>query len=175
MEFQKTLISLFVMGALSACGNSSDNNSSDDDTGGGGETVNSITATFVDSAIAGLEYQCDTSQGVTNSAGEFTIVEGESCSFSINGFDIGRTDNISATNLIVTPYDTAENAEYAVKIAAILQTIDADGDPSNGIDIGSFNKQIPTGILQLENEEKFIYRICNLTNTVIYRNYKGCI
>ncbi|MCP5077198.1 MAG: hypothetical protein GY951_03975, partial [Psychromonas sp.] len=124
--------------------------------GGGDETPKNITATFIDSAVAGLEYQCDVSTGTTNEDGEFTIVEGESCSFSINGFQIGTTDKITATNLIVTPYDTAENAAEAVKIASILQTIDADGDATNGINIIDFEIEIPSDIFETTDETEFI-------------------
>ena len=154
MKFQQSLISLFVIATLSACGSSS----SSSDATSGAET---ITATFIDSAVAGLNYQCGDLSGTTNTAGEFILVEGEICSFSINGFNIGETDKISATNLIVTPYDTADDAEAAAKIAAILQTIDADGDVSNGLDLVDFDKQIPSGILDSVDELTFIEELAS--------------
>ncbi|MCP4323402.1 MAG: hypothetical protein GY787_16440 [Alteromonadales bacterium] len=141
--FKKNLLTSIIVLSLTACG-------------GGDETPKNITATFIDSAVAGLEYQCDVSTGTTNEDGEFTIVEGESCSFSINGFQIGTTDKITATNLIVTPYDTAENAAEAVKIASILQTIDADGDATNGINIIDFEIEIPSDIFETTDETEFI-------------------
>jgi len=101
-----------------------------------GETT--LEGTFVDSAVAGINYECGDNSGVTDIDGKFDYNLGDSCTFKIGDFSIGSIDNMTVEAPVVTPFDVAVDDEQAIKIASILQTIDADGDPSNGIDITSF-------------------------------------
>ena len=102
---------------------------------GGSDKDKDISATFIDSSVAGLNYICGNNKGVTDSEGKFTVPEGTSCQFELNGFSLGSINNISQETAVVTPYDIAHDEAQAVRIASILQTIDADGNPENGITI----------------------------------------
>jgi len=114
--------------------------------GGGSETptpatpppVSQITKTgvFVDSLVAGISYRTATITGVTNAAGEYDYVEGETVTFSIGGITLGTT--VAAP--VSTPIDLVSGAADAsnpvvINIVRLLITLDDDGDPSNGITI----------------------------------------
>ena len=116
-----------------------------------------LTGRFMDSAVSGLRYVTPSQSGFTNDAGEFPYLAGETVSFYVGDILIGE----AAASETITPFDLAGIAppvtsreirrviaqiqdseratpfERAANIAAFLQTLDADGDPSNG-------QQIPT-------------------------------
>ncbi|MFC3151349.1 choice-of-anchor I family protein [Litoribrevibacter euphylliae] len=93
------------------------------------------TGVFVDSAVGGINYRTATQSGSTNADGEFNYIEGETVTFSIGDIDLPAT---VASNLL-TPLDLADSDnpydEAANNIARLLQTLDSDGDASNGITI----------------------------------------
>jgi len=106
--------------------------------GGGGSSAPvaaTVTGQFIDAAVAGLDYTCSSSGkvGVTDTEGQYTCNEGDSVEFSLGEYVLG---SVTASNGIVTPYTLfPSNEEAAINIAQLLQTIDEDGDPSNGISI----------------------------------------
>ena len=85
---------------------------------------------YVDSAVEGVEYQCGTHSGTTGVDGEFSFEEGEGCRFSIAGVPLREV-----------PADRLEDNviifENNVTTARFLQSIDRDGNVSNGIEISS--------------------------------------
>lgn len=100
------------------------------------------TGVFVDSPVEGIEYQTQSQAGVTNANGEFQYRSGETVVFKIGSLIIGQAN----AKGIVTPIDLVPGADsedspesnpQVVKILQILQTLDSDGDPSNGIAISS--------------------------------------
>lgn len=133
----RTLLAAAVAGAmLAACGGSSDAVSQS----GSGGTAATVTGTFLDSAVEGLEYVAGSSaKAATNANGEFTCKEGETVTFSIGGITIG-----SATcAMTITPQTLAGGANVAVsddKVVnrlMLLQLLDEDNDPSNGIKLAA--------------------------------------
>ncbi len=90
---------------------------------------------FIDSPVVGLDYETDTLTGRTNIGGEFRYEEGESITFSIGDIKLGPT----VARNIVTPLNIAgtnnTNDIEVVNILRLLQTLDDDNDPSNGIEI----------------------------------------
>ena len=129
----KTLgISLAVATVLSMSGCSSDNN--DTTTPPSGEkTVQ--TGTFIDSAVQGIGYSTPTQSGVTDENGSFKYKDGETVTFKIGGIKLGKTKGLST----LTPQELAgvtvvENSK-AQDILILFQTLDADHNASNGIEI----------------------------------------
>lgn len=112
-----------------------------------------ITGQFIDSAVSGLQYDCgDDYNGQTDTEGKFETLEGNKCQFSLNGFDLGSV-TVSSDSLVVTPYSIAVDTTKAVKIAALLQSIDADGNPENGISVEDFDgTQLPSNLLDQEEQ-----------------------
>jgi len=94
-----------------------------------------LTGVFLDSAVAGLSYSTETLSGVTNANGEFQYINGENVTFSIGDLAFPTT-NASET---VTPLDmTSSRSIYddlVVNTIVLLQSLDVDANPSNGITI----------------------------------------
>ncbi|GAA4947323.1 hypothetical protein GCM10023314_20780 [Algibacter agarivorans] len=128
--FKKTLLLLFTFCALIfSC--QSDN---EEDVK---ETPDLITGVFLDSTVENLSYATATQSGTTNSKGEFKYVEGETVTFSIGSLTFPP---VTAAE-IITPMYLANTTEVknntATNVARLLQTLDADGNPENGIVIPS--------------------------------------
>lgn len=105
---------------------------------GGGETsvgssATSITGTFIDSPVEGLKYTCSSSgvKYTTNASGEYTCLNGDDVSFYIENTFIGK---VAAQTVFITPYSLyPTNFNAAVNLARLLQSLDDDSNPSNGI------------------------------------------
>lgn len=96
------------------------------------------TGVFSDSAVGGVAYSTSPGgrTGTTNENGEYDYIEGDSVTFSIGGTSFPP---VTAKGT-VTPLDMGgEGADLdnatVVNILRLLQTLDADGDPENGITV----------------------------------------
>jgi len=131
--------------------------------GGGGSTEGSapteaFTGSFIDSPVEGLRYETLTQSGLTNSLGEFTYLKGESVTFYIGGTQLGVTQGANIVTpfslLGITPLTTeaeistalttnrVNSFDRAINIATLLQTLDIDGDPENGINLGTSHEDL---------------------------------
>lgn len=114
--------------------------------GGGGNKKpdtdsTSLTGVFVDSPVGGVSYvsrnsnNVTTHQGITNAAGEYDYEEGDTVTFSIGGI----TFPPAPAKPTVTPLDIVGTGDInhpaVINIARLLQSLDVDGDPTNGITI----------------------------------------
>ncbi len=101
----------------------------------GGDAINLLQGTFLDAAVEGITYQGLGASGTTTSSGTFFYSEGSRVTFSIGGIVLGT----AAGNSIVTPIDVAgatdESDQRVINMLRLLQTLDDDGDTSNGIKI----------------------------------------
>ncbi|MBY6033340.1 hypothetical protein KUV59_09180 [Marinobacter daepoensis] len=124
--------------ALTGCGGGS---SSSSDAASKPTPPDSTNATgvFVDSAVAGINYSTSPSgqQGQTNSVGEYEYQPGDTVTFSIGGISLPP---VKATGRI-TPADMGSGAAdwsqdpAVINILRLLQTLDNDSNPANGITI----------------------------------------
>jgi hypothetical protein len=93
------------------------------------------TGIFLDSAVSGLNYKTTTQSGKTNELGEFSFQSDETITFSIGNIELPST----AASLYLTPLDlfqtTNINQIEVVNLLRLLQSLDSDGDASNGIEI----------------------------------------
>jgi hypothetical protein len=129
--------------ALAACGG-----------GGGGATpAASTTKTgyFIDSAVAGLEYTSGSTTGITGTDGSFKYEEGKPVTFKIGSMVLG---SVTVTNNRVFPVDlvsgaTDETDPKVSLMAQILQTLDSDGDASNGITINETARRAITQAIEV--------------------------
>ncbi|MFQ2109687.1 hypothetical protein [Aeromonas rivipollensis] len=145
---------------LTACGGGGDDNgggnSGGGNNGGGTDTGSKPqhTAVFLDSVVGGLDYQCDDYVGVTNAKGEFLFDDGDSCSFALGNQRLGSV-TLKAGNSLVTPYTLAgDDKERAIRIAALLQTLDSDSNPENGITLDKA-QVAQLGIIELGSDDAF--------------------
>ena len=98
--------------------------------GGGSASVSTGQAFYVDSAVQGVDYNCGSQIGVTGSNGEFTFEVGQSCTFSL---DTIKLRDVAADKL----KDGKQIQETSIDTARVLQSLDKDNNPENGIDINT--------------------------------------
>lgn len=114
--------------AVTACGGSSSSGGSKDK-----PTIN--TGIFLDSPVANIAYRTQTLSGFTDSEGQYEYLSGETVTFSIGGIDLPSA--LAAG--VVTPLDLVGtndvNDTQVANIARLLQSIDSNDDPSDGISI----------------------------------------
>lgn len=135
---KKNILALSVVTALSSlalagCGGGGDGastNNGNNSGNGGNATKPALTATFIDSAVAGLNYTCGNYSDVTNSQGQFLFNDGDTCTFKLGSIQLGETQ-LKKGQTLVTPYTIAEKGDKdrAIRIAALLQTMDGDTTP----------------------------------------------
>jgi len=115
---------------LAACGGSDHDNAPD--TTAPGKTT--ISGTFLDGAVEGLEYVAGTAaKASTGSKGEFTCAQGDSVSFSVGGLNLGSaTCAATITPLQLAGATDTKDAKVVNRLMA-LQLLDEDSDPANGI------------------------------------------
>jgi len=138
---------------LSGCG--SDSNS-------GGET-----GLLLDSPVINIGYRTESEdgtirEGVTNSLGEYRFREGDTVTFFIGDLEFPEVD---ATG-IVTPLELAGttdvNDDEVVNILRLLQTLDQDGNPDNGITITETAKTVATPVNFDQDQGAFAVAVDNL-------------
>ena len=100
-------------------------------------TPASLTGTFVDSAVSGLDYQgSETAAGLTDQLGQFTYRQGETVTFNIGDLLLGSaTGAEQMTPLSITSDAVSAQDRRVSNKLILLQTLDADGDLNNGIQI----------------------------------------
>lgn len=132
----------------------------------GGDGPSPSSGRFIDHPVAGLHYSTLTHSGETNRNGEFSYLPGEIVRFSVGDIIIGEATG----SAILSPFDLAgivppqtsgdirraanlasrskqaTSLEIAANIAIFLQSLDEDGDPSNGITIPDAMHSLARGI-----------------------------
>ena len=122
---KKSLVAVFAIAVMTqgfiSC--------SDDDAVVNDSGTTTSFGVFLDSEVEGLTYQSgENPPAVTDSNGTFEYTPGQPLSFSVGGVQLGTLVDGAA---VCTPNDfiVPEN------IARFLQSLDADNDPTNGIDL----------------------------------------
>lgn len=154
---------------LASCGSGSSSNVADNNTPDPDDTPVALTGVFVDGPVENLRFETTTQSGFTNANGEFLYLEGETVSFYVGDILIG--DAMSAPTL--SPFDLvgieppvtapevyrqsrnlARDSPFAtvVNISVFLQTLDADTDLSNNIQIPDELHDLASGVM-LEFEQ----------------------
>ena len=145
-SFGKVILVVTLAALVAACGGGSGGPST-------GDTVvveeaaadTTVDAIFEDAAVNGLTYEGSPSgtsgtTGDNGTDGGFTVEEGDTVTFSLGDLVLGTSLAIDSDGEIVTPAELAGdpsdvNNALAIRIAQVLQSLDADGDTSNGIEI----------------------------------------
>ncbi|WP_202762905.1 M4 family metallopeptidase, partial [Bathymodiolus thermophilus thioautotrophic gill symbiont] len=115
-----------------------------------------VTGYFKGSAVKGLKYVTATDTGITDTLGTYKYKTGEHIKFYLGGLYLGKS---LATGTLY-PSDIANSNQKMVKITQLLQTLDVDSDPSNGIDVARFSSNtkeqyLPDGDLSQEYINRF--------------------
>jgi len=94
---------------------------------------------YIDNAVEGVNYKCGNQEGVTDENGTFSFESGQNCTFVLGDLQL-REVNASSLE------DNVSILEDNTTVAQLLQTLDSDGNASNGI-------QIPQGAGQVIRDE----------------------
>tara|TARA_R110001599_G_scaffold353442_1_gene592250 strand:- start:32985 stop:40364 length:7380 start_codon:yes stop_codon:yes gene_type:complete len=135
----RVLLILAVSLVLNACGGGGGGSSTEP---GSDNNFSTRTGIFSDSPVSGLTYTFNSEFYKTNNAGRFEYrwddilgEVAEKTSFYLGGFLLGEVSGKSN----VTPLDifgaTSTSDPRVVNLLRLLQTLDNDDDPSNGIEI----------------------------------------
>jgi hypothetical protein len=95
----------------------------------------SATGILSDSLIQGVSYVTSSGvKGTTNAAGEYKFNPGDTVEFTLGGLSLG---SVVATG-IVTPIELAKNDAVKLQnLLVLLQSLDTDSNPANGIQISA--------------------------------------
>jgi len=86
------------------------------------------TGYYVDEAVEGVDFICGKQEGITDYNGMFRFEHGEGCHFKLGYLNLR---DINGSNL----EDNISILEDNISVAKLLQTIDKDGNATNGIQI----------------------------------------
>ena len=129
MKICKSLLCASAILVLSACGDS------DDVKDVIPPEIQSKSGILHDSPVINMNYKSGILTGVTDSKGAYKYLEGSKVTFSIGDLEFPEVD----AKGVITPFDLANstdiNNQKVVNMLRLLQTLDKDGDPSNGITI----------------------------------------
>lgn len=109
--------------------------------------VTTYTGKFIDAAVIGINYKTAEEAGITNADGEFIYRSDEKVTFSIGDIvfpEVLADAVITPLNIFVT---TDINNIAVVNALRLLQTLDEDGIPENGITILSEAHQLALGVI----------------------------
>ncbi|MCB7482068.1 hypothetical protein [Christiangramia sediminis] len=138
MKTWKNLMLIFLLFGLFSCSEDDLVDRGDDGPDPGPDPVaETQTGVFRDSEVAGLNYETETKSGVTDAEGKFEYLEGETVTFSLGDIILGSgpaSEDMTPISIVSTENATVEIPEVK-NIAAFLQSLDSDNDPSNGISI----------------------------------------
>ncbi|MEO5369089.1 MAG: Ig-like domain-containing protein [Magnetococcus sp. DMHC-1] len=117
-----------------------------------------LQGTFLDGFVGGIHFQTATQSGTTDAAGHFYFRPGETVQLSLGNIVLGTAPG----SAILTPLDIVPSADFAkiTSILQLLQSLDGDNNPDNGILIPEAVGQAATKLAPLTPEQAI--RIENL-------------
>ena len=127
---------------LSACG------------GGGSSPAATATGYFIDSPVAGLSYTSGGQTGITGSDGSFTYEVGQPITFKLGSMVLGTVTVDKNKRIFPVDLVNGANDETHANVslmAQVLQSLDSDGDPSNGITISNQTRAAIATAINLAN------------------------
>lgn len=127
MGIFKVILSIPLLFIIYGCSSS---DSSTPAGGGGTPSPLAISGLFQDVEVKGLGFSTASGSGDTDQYGAYDYIAGEDITFSIGGVTLGTIPGAAG----ITPYDFG-TGDTVANVARFIQSLDADDDPSNGIDL----------------------------------------
>ena len=137
-------LAALLAASLSACGGGGGGGGNGGGDGDGDPASGALTGVFVDAPVAGLGYACGDDTGTTTANGEFRYDAGDTCTFSAGAISLGEVlaqatitpREVAAAIAQQAPEGNAQSLEVITQnLFQLLQSLDADGDTSNGISL----------------------------------------
>lgn len=132
---------IFAVLLVSACGDDNENR----------QPVGDSRTGVFGPGVSGVRYTTSTQSGLTDERGTFTYAAGETVAFTLGGIALGSAAGADTVNVFEVQGTTAptdaermlrelrdsftQPFERALNVAMFLMSIDADGNPTNGIDL----------------------------------------
>lgn len=140
-HYKKLFVIAGAAALLTACGGSS-SSSSGKKTNDNSSNTATATGVLSDSPVDGVGYQTSSGKtGTTQDGGKFNYTLGDTVTFTLGEFILGSYKPTRADET-VTPVELTEaipddtHHDYAItNLLVLLQSLDTDADPSNGINI----------------------------------------
>jgi hypothetical protein len=158
---KKRLIISALSMSLLACGGGSDNSVTPDVTA---PSV-MLEGVFIDSPVENLHYQTASSSGTTSMDGEFNYQAGEKIIFSIGDITFPEVE----AKAVVTPLDLFStqniNDPSVVNTIRLLQSLDEDANPQNGILIPEKAHELSAGLTLDFTHSNFDSLVATLIST----------
>lgn len=148
------------------------------DPSGGGDTGGTpgplAQGAFVDAPVAGLSYTTSSElSGVTDAEGRYDYHEGDTVTFSLGELTLGTVE----AQGVVTPMtiaraltadDAAATETVAVNLLVLLQSLDSNGDPEDGITFTTEIREAVTAnaIDLTASDSAFMTSLTNLVTSV---------
>jgi len=101
---------------------------------------------FIDSPVEGMRFDTATLSGVTNDQGVFSYRPGETIVFRIDELTLPGSKAKSILTPIDLGSDSVNSEATTINIARLLQSLDIDGNPENGITIPETAAAVATAI-----------------------------
>jgi len=130
------LMPLALALGLASCGDSkgpsSSSGSSSSASSGGKTDKGPTTGRLLDTAVGGVAYVSPSGSGTTDEKGIFKYNHGDTVEFKLGGLVLGKPKGAA----IITPMELAgESSARLHNLLILFQSLDADGNPENGISI----------------------------------------
>lgn len=90
---------------------------------------------FVDSAVEGASYSTATQSGTTNAQGQFNYMVGEQVTFSVGDAQLPAVNAAPQVSPVEMAANSSNPSATATNIARLLQSLDTNGNPDDGITI----------------------------------------
>ena len=170
MKYTKHLLPGVMILSLAACGGGGGSSTDDDDgldnIGTGGvdpqPATQLLTGRFVDAEVDGMQYSTATQSGVTDADGSYNYLAGESVTFFLGDIVLPAAD----AGPVVTPLDVFSTDSIAdprvINLTRLLQSLDVDGDPDNGITLSDSAAANATGLSVDFGSADFDNQVVNL-------------
>lgn len=126
----KSAVLATLCSSIIACGGGSSDSESDNSSD---TTV--LTGIFLDSAVEGASYSTATQSGTTNAQGQFNYIAGEQVTFSIGDTQLPVVNAAPQVSPVEMAASSSDPSATTTNIARLLQSLDTDGNPDNGITI----------------------------------------
>lgn len=129
------------------------------------------TGILVDSPVSGISFAASSGKtGVTNDKGSFNFNYGDKIEFKLGGLALG---NIPGSQ-IVTPIELANGSDTKLQnLLVLLQSLDSDSNPTNGITISSETAAAVKSSINLESDPETFADSANLKSIMATSGIEG--
>lgn len=154
INLRTCMVSAAVAAGLTACDDGSISSGSGSESASVTRTrampTGAGTGVLMNSPVSGVSYSASSGKkGITNDNGHFDFNYGDTVEFKLGSLTLGKVKGAP----VVTPMDLAEGDEKKLlNLLVLLQSLDADGDASNGITITEAAAAAVNTAIKLNND-----------------------